>query len=438
MTPTDLSMSSRRYVRINLFNTGINPVMFQVDPQEAFLDLSDSYFEVEIVMKKNDATNLLAGDVIGLANNLAHTLFRQINVRLNGTLISPQTGTYHYKAFIEAILNHDRDDDKTLMVREGWYNSLDTPDDGEAGEYTADMLNAAHDDYKAMSDEKKALADSRLQFLGGKRVTLRFRPYLEVFHLSKWLVPGVQIQIDMYFNNPSVWAIRWHGAKTLRLQEAEVKEKLILAQVKVAPSIHLEIANDMKSGTVATYPTLRGEIRTYSDPNDNRHFECSNPFHNQLPNRTVVILLKQTAFNGDITTNPFTCGKFSVSTIKQLVNGEEYPYETLELVHIDDSKNLRGYDRFLQASGSYCRGRGNMVLRENWGQDKRCTVLVFDNTANGCLDTPVLSPKQTGELRLVIDFEADPGVNLTILVYGEFENLLEINANKVVTYDVYQ
>ena len=123
-----------------------------------------------------------------------------------------------------------------------------------------------------------------------------------------------------------MWAIWWRGAKTLRLLEADVKVKLILAQVKVAPSIHRDIVNGMKSGKVATYPTVRGEIRTYSHPNDNRHFECSNPFHNQLPNRTVVMLLKQTAFNGDITTNPFTCGKFNVSTIKQLVNGEEYPY----------------------------------------------------------------------------------------------------------------
>ena len=50
----------------------------------------------------------------------------------------------------------------------------------------------------------------------------------------------------------------------------------------------------------------------------------------------------------------------------------------------------------------------------------------------------MLNPKQSGELRLVIDFGADPGQNLTILVYGEFENLMEINDNKVVTYDVYR
>jgi len=48
-----------------------------------------------------------------------------------------------------------------------------------------------------------------------------------------------------------------------------------------------------------------------------------------------------------------------------------------------------------------------------------------------------VEPQQSGELHL-IDFGANPGENLTILLYGEFENLLEINENRVVTYDVYQ
>ena len=194
----------------------------------------------------------------------------------------------------------------------------------------------------------------------------------------------------------------------------------------------------MNSGKVATYPTVRGEIRTYSHPNDNRHFECSNPFHSQLPNRLVVVLMKQTDFNGTITVNPFTFGKFNISSIKQLVRGEEYPYETLELQHDGDSKDQRGYYRFLQASGALCRGKGNMVRKEDWGHGKKCNMFVFDNTANRCLDSPVLNPKQEGELRLVIEFGANPGANLTIFLYGEFENLLEINENRVVVYDVYR
>ena len=38
--PTDLSMASYRIVPIQTYTTGINPVEFQVDPQEDYVDLS--------------------------------------------------------------------------------------------------------------------------------------------------------------------------------------------------------------------------------------------------------------------------------------------------------------------------------------------------------------------------------------------------------------
>ena len=223
---TDLSMSSRRWMKINPFNTGINPVTFQVDPREDFLDLNESFFEVVFTAKKSNNTNLLQADVMGLANNLAHTLFKQINMRLNGTLISPQTDTYHLKAYIETILNHDRDDGETILTPHGWYNYLGVTNDGEADELTANQLDSTRANYTALPQDLKNLVQGRIQFLGGKRVALRLQPYLEVFHLSKLLVPGVQIQMEMYFNPPDMWTIRWDGASTLRLTEADVSVRL--------------------------------------------------------------------------------------------------------------------------------------------------------------------------------------------------------------------
>ena len=143
--PTDLSMASRRYVKIAPFNTGINPVDFQIDPQPDFVDLNDSYLEVELVLKKDDGTNLLAADQIVPVNNLGHALFKQIIVRLNGTLISPQTDTYHHKAYIEQILNNDRADGENLLPPQGWFNSLNVPDEADTA-LTANQLNPAHAD----------------------------------------------------------------------------------------------------------------------------------------------------------------------------------------------------------------------------------------------------------------------------------------------------
>ena len=106
---------------LDLFTTGINPAEFQVDTQYDYVDLSRSYFELELTLKKNGANNVAAAD------NLAHSSFKQISVRLNGTLISPQTEKYHYNAYLETLLNYDREDRETVLKPQGWYNEIDLP-----------------------------------------------------------------------------------------------------------------------------------------------------------------------------------------------------------------------------------------------------------------------------------------------------------------------
>ncbi len=115
--PTELSMSSYCIVSIQPYSprgdiknkssnspiqtymTSINPVEFQVDPQEDYVDLSQSFFEIELALK------LANGDNVVKATRL---WFKTISLRLNGTLMSPQTHTYHYKAYLETLLNYNR------------------------------------------------------------------------------------------------------------------------------------------------------------------------------------------------------------------------------------------------------------------------------------------------------------------------------------------
>ena len=78
--PTDLSMMSYRMVPIHPFTTGINPIDFQIDPQEDYVDLSRSYFEIELSLKKAVGGNVVAAENTFLVNNIAHSLFKQISV----------------------------------------------------------------------------------------------------------------------------------------------------------------------------------------------------------------------------------------------------------------------------------------------------------------------------------------------------------------------
>ena len=189
---------------------------------------------------------------------------------------------------------------------------------------------------------------------------------------------------------------------------------------------------------MATYLTVRNEIRNFSMQNNLARFDIPNLFQIRVPDRLIVALLDSRAFNGDVTRDPFCFQKFGLTSIRQIVAAEEYPYETLQLVRNTAARDNLGYFRFLQASGAWCKKKGNIVEREDWGQGKNCTLFMFDNVANGCADRQRLNPKQTGDLQLILEFGVAPGINITVLVYGEFEKLLETDSNGAVLYDIYQ
>ena len=113
------------YVPVNPFTTGKHPIDFQIDPQEDFINLAKSYFEVELQFKLDNNGNIANDTLVTISDNLIHS-FKQINVCLNGTLISPQTDKYHHKAFIDTVIHNDRDNDdfKALSAdKQNWVKS---------------------------------------------------------------------------------------------------------------------------------------------------------------------------------------------------------------------------------------------------------------------------------------------------------------------------
>ena len=440
--PTDNSIHAYRMVTIQPTTTGINPMEFIVPALDSFVDLSRSYFTLELRLKKSDDGNLVANEKLWPVNNLAHSIFKQIDLHLNGTLISPQSDTYHYKAYLENLINYDRTDGNTVLKPAGWYNAIDSPPEWTANNIdTSSNSGAGHSDYQNLpANHKAALAAmvaETVEYAGGKTRALVFKPHLEVFYMGKAMVPGVEIKMKFHFNSPNLFL---NGiGKAGRLKEEVVKMRFHLCQLRLNETVYMNLAAKRHNEeAVAMYPTVRSEIRTFSMENTKTRFEIRDLFQNRVPDRMIVALLDSRAFNGAVTRDSFCFQKFDLTSIKQIVKGEEYPYETLELIGNDSSKDLLGYFRFLQASGAWCKLKGNMVEGGDWGQGKGCTIFMVDNVANGCADSRNLNPKQSGDLQLKLEFQAAPANNITVLVYGEVENLIEIDPNGAVLYDIYQ
>ena len=141
---TDISINGYRMVTIQPSTPGINAMEFVIPALDDYVDLRRSYFTMELGLKKSNNANLVAHEQLWVTNNLAHTIIKQIDLQLNGTLNSPQSDTYHYKAYIEDLLNFNREDGKTVLAPQGWFNAVDFPPQWTA---TNTDSGTPHNDY---------------------------------------------------------------------------------------------------------------------------------------------------------------------------------------------------------------------------------------------------------------------------------------------------
>ena len=108
--PTDSSTASYRYVKVPPHTASITPIHVYIERQSDYIDLKRSFVELNLGFKTTGNVNLTSrNDTVNRmttpANNLAQTLFKQVNFRANGTLLTGQEDMYHLKAYIQTVLN---------------------------------------------------------------------------------------------------------------------------------------------------------------------------------------------------------------------------------------------------------------------------------------------------------------------------------------------
>ena len=436
--PTDTSYEKYRMVLVKADSGGIQPMQFVMSGVNEYVDLNRSYFEMEFQMKQHNGNNVAAADNLFPAQNLCHTMIKQCSVTFNGTLISSQTDTYPYKAYFETLINNDRLDGETLLPLQGFQqDGLDV-----ATPLTANNLDDAtpHANYRALSATQKAAVKAMKREQGhytdGKRRTLYFKPHSEAFYMGKPLVPFVEVVVRFFFHEPAFFL---NGvAEQGRLTDADIKIKFHVCQVQLSDPLANTLQLQRNEGYYAKYPLVRSEIRTYALPAGQTDFDEDRIFLHRVPDRMIVGLLHQSSYNGDYTYSPFAFQQFGLQWIKQFVDGEEYPYgTTLELNAGDGNKDLVGYFRFVQATSAWKERRPNLVRPQEWGYGKNCTLYVFDNVASGDADGKILNPQKEGNVRVQFHLNAGLGHVVTVVIYGEFENVMQITHDGGVLYNAY-
>jgi len=74
------------------------PIEFDVSGSgDQYIDPSDFQLYIRAKITKNNGNPLDANSTVGPVNLLLHSMFSQVDISLNGTLILNASNTYHYR-----------------------------------------------------------------------------------------------------------------------------------------------------------------------------------------------------------------------------------------------------------------------------------------------------------------------------------------------------
>ena len=457
LPPIDYSYESHRFVPYNPTLTGIDPITFAIPATEGFVDLADSRLIIQVClthphtgytgidMDDDTASTATATRNTLVSNNFGHTLFKQLDLSLNGTLITPQGGNYHHLAFLQTLMEYSRADGETKLAAQGWVNEFNLPRlvarTGAADDHPTDAAGA---NMSKIAPKTYALT-GKLQL--NRWFTFVIRPHLPVFSSGRLLVPGVELKLDLHLNPSSQLMFQTANLNDTTVRKIpiitanDIKVQLLLKNVNLNPSTHLGLQKKRASAkAIVHYPVVRGDIRTFSIPQGTTQWQQDNLFLGRIPDEVILVFMRSDIYNGNIERHTFAYERNGVKRISQSINGEDYPYKALELsttANNTNSADYMAYDRLLTSMAVMHNRKEPMILPSEWGDGKMLNLFYFNNVPGGDPNNPfVRNPRQHGNVRYTVDFAAATTYNITVLVYHSMEHDLRISNQGGVQYDV--
>ena len=420
---TDTSLlQGARWVEYSPAVPKVDPIEFTVPKGTSFIDLSKTQLFITLKITQADGTDLDV-QTVGLINNPLHSIIKQFSIRLNGTLITEQSDTYAYRAYIETLLNYDDSQKDTFLTSALYYKdtagNMDEPNPAQA---TAGKTN------KGLTTRASyTTASATLGLIG--------TPFCDIFHTDRFLVPDVEVKIKLNLHSSDFMLMSVAGTEKVEI----IKARLKVRHVNVTPSVALQL-----SKSVAKYPlrSVSTHLKTLTTGVLTESFD--NIFNSGIvPERLIIGFISNKAYNGDYKLNPFNFGHFALKTIKLTVNNAEIPEMAIDLS--DPGERVKGYNTLFAGNGTMHRGQGNDITRLDW--ERGYGLFIYDLTPDGNGSSPHFHIRQKGVVDLALTFSkavgsAGPdGANkaigaLNVFIYAEYQKVLEITKEKTIIFDL--
>ena len=272
---------------------------FNIDGSTSYLDISQTLLYVKLKVIKNDGTDIESGQKVGLTNAPLHSIFSQVEVKLNHQSVSEIGNNYAYKAYLDTLFGSQNDWGSQLFIKDHTFGMND-PDPASANGGL--FMRANYTD-------------------GGKEVSLIGRLALDISQQNRPILDEVSLQLKL-----------WQSSDAFRLMSPteDFKVKITDIFLKVAMlTPYASLTKQLKSKP-AYYPYMKSSVKAYSIPKGLFSFVSDDLFQNEVPQHLMVGLVSSNAYHGTYTENPFNFQHFNCTYAGFSVNGVPMPMDAFQ------------------------------------------------------------------------------------------------------------
>ena len=398
------------------------PMEFEIEASgDDYLDLSETYLRLLLVIRNHDDTPIelvtASGEPgsqrdVGPVNLPLHSFFSQVELILNDTLVSSSNNTYAYRAMLSSLLSY------SISVKVTWLGAtegfrVDEPDKAD---------RTGNKSMHTFCDEKMP---------SGKMLELIGRPHVDLCHQERLIPNGVKVRFR-FTRSPNEFFMMSHSADQKPFKIIVKDARLEARRVKLNASEQLRLEKVIATHG-ARYPLTHVVTKNFTVAQGTSSIDIDSLFTGQIPNKVVLGMVANEAFNGAYDKSPFNFKHYNLISACLIVDGKQIPTKGM-IFDFDQGVFLDGYIAMLQCSGSYPSNFSNGISSKYYTQGN--TLLCFDLSPdlNGSAVDHVTA-RRNGTVKASLRFKNALPETVTLVAYAQYDNMLMIDRNRSVLYD---
>ena len=416
------------------------PINFRINNRidKHYIDISNINMELTLALVKADGTATTYADTkASFVNNIAHSIFKNVEVKLNQKVCTDGDQNYHFLAYMSKLLNYSPEFFRTQGAMFGWAKDvagdMDAHDIVRAAGVVTTSVQADPSGtvtvVKTLPKDENPLSQRNGWFFDNMEVTkgtavttykdVTFFDKLMVapFMVDKLLPYGIDIFITLQQASQEFFMMVDNVNKGEKLLIKDIK--LHVPYVKLSDPTFLQMETTMKQGKSRRIPMVRTRVIRYPIASGTVHPRIQHLFSGRsLPQKIVVGIVENAAEAGDFEMNPYNFDYNKVQSVQIFKNGMAYPKFPYQ-PDFAKKKYIKEFASVFDVSNTRNVNVGFPIEYDEYPQG--FCLYGFDLTGDHKTEEDSAHIKEYGDITFDIVFKTAPAKAVTLVVFAEYE-----------------